>query len=170
MFVVFRNILFLLFVTWQLLNTIVRFELFPSAGTMVVFRFVMSDSIPNEFGGLRHVRVKKWNTFSQIPRHRGKKVKSFTSEHFRVSNLINHVTLCIKVKKKYSEWIWRFEAAKVKKWHTFSQIPRHRGKKLNPLAHTPTAVKMSEINPKYENTRIIHRLLTNQYPGFLYKV
>ena len=33
----------------------------------------------------------------------GKKVKSFTSEHFRVSNLINHVTLRIKVKKKYSE-------------------------------------------------------------------
>ena len=29
--------------------------------------------IPNEFGGLRHARVKKWNTFSQIPRHRGKK-------------------------------------------------------------------------------------------------
>jgi hypothetical protein len=50
-----------LFVTWQLLNTIGRFELFPSAGTVVVFRFVMSDSIPNEFGGLRHVRVKKWN-------------------------------------------------------------------------------------------------------------
>jgi len=28
---------FLLFVTWQLLNTIGRFELFPSAGTVVVF-------------------------------------------------------------------------------------------------------------------------------------
>jgi hypothetical protein len=40
----------------------------------------------------------------------GKKVKSFTTEHFRVSNLINHVTLRIKVKKKYSEWIWRFDA------------------------------------------------------------
>jgi hypothetical protein len=52
--------------------------------------------IPNEFGGLNHARVKKWNTF--------------TSEHFRVSNLINHITLRIKVKKKYSEWIWRFEA------------------------------------------------------------
>jgi len=60
MFVVFRNIIFLLFVTWQLLNTIRRFELFPSAGTMVVFRFVLLDSgIPNEYGGLRHVRVKK---------------------------------------------------------------------------------------------------------------
>ena len=44
LFVVFRNILFSLFVTWQLLNTIGRFELFPSAGTMIVFRFVMSDS------------------------------------------------------------------------------------------------------------------------------
>jgi hypothetical protein len=36
-----------------------RFELFSSAGTVVVFRFVMSDSgwnIPNEFGGLRHAR------------------------------------------------------------------------------------------------------------------
>ena len=64
LFVVFRNILFLLFITWQLLNTIWRFELFPSAGTVVVFRFVMSDSgwsIPNEFGGLRHARVKKLN-------------------------------------------------------------------------------------------------------------
>jgi tRNA A37 threonylcarbamoyladenosine dehydratase len=39
-----------------------------------------------------------------------------------------------------------------------------RVKKLNPHA------KMNEINPKYENTRNIHRLLTNQNPGFLYKV
>ena len=113
MFVVFRNIIFLLFVTWQLLNTIRRFELFPSAGTMVVFRFVLLDSgIPKEFGGLRYVRVRKWNTFSQIP--------------------------------------------------------RHRGKKLNPRANTPTAVKMSEINPKYENTRKIQQLLTNQNPGFFF--
>ena len=29
---------------------------------------------------------------------------------------------------------------------------------------------MNEINPKYENTRKIHRLLTNRNPGFLYKV
>jgi hypothetical protein len=49
------------------------------------------------------VRVKKLNTFSQIPRQRGNKLNSFTSEHFRFSNLINHVTLPIKVKKKYSE-------------------------------------------------------------------
>ena len=56
----------------------------------------------------------------------GKKVKSFTSEHFRVNN-------------------------------------------LNPHANTPVAAKMNEINPKYENTRKIHRLLTNQNPGFLYK-
>ena len=46
--------------------------------------------------------------------------------------------------------------ARVKKWNTFSQIPRHRGKK--------------KLNPKCENTRKIHRLLTNQNPGFLYKV
>jgi hypothetical protein len=37
---------------------------------------------------------------------------TFTSEHFRVSNLNNHNTLRIKVKKKYSECIWRFEARK----------------------------------------------------------
>jgi hypothetical protein len=44
------------------LNTLGRFELFPSPGTVVVFRFVLLDSglsIPNEFGGLRHVRVNK---------------------------------------------------------------------------------------------------------------
>ena len=87
----------------------------------------------------------------------GKKVKSFTSEHFRVSNLINHVTLRIKVKKKYSEWIWRFDARKGKQ-------------ELNPIANTPAAAKMNEINPKYENKRKIHRLLTNHNPGFLYKV
>jgi hypothetical protein len=45
-----------------------------------------------------------------------------------------------------------------------------RVKKLNPHANTLAAVKMNEINPKYENTRKIHRLLTNQNPGFLYKV
>ena len=43
-------------------------------------------------------------------------------------------------------------------------------KMLNPHANTPTVVKMNEINPKYENTRKIHRLLTNQNPGFLYEV
>jgi hypothetical protein len=45
-----------------------------------------------------------------------------------------------------------------------------RVKKLNPHANTTAAVKMNEINPKYENTREIHRLLTNQNPGLLYKV
>jgi hypothetical protein len=29
-------------------------------------------------------------------------------------------------------------------------------KKLNPHANTPTAVKMNEINPKYENTPAIN--------------
>ena len=42
--------------------------------------------------------------------------------------------------------------------------------KLNPHANTPVAAKMNEINPKYENTQKIHRLLTNQNPGFLYEV
>jgi hypothetical protein len=45
-----------------------------------------------------------------------------------------------------------------------------RIKKLNPHANTPAALKMNEINPKYENTRKIHQLLTNKNPGFLYKV
>jgi hypothetical protein len=45
-----------------------------------------------------------------------------------------------------------------------------RIKKLNPHANVPAAVKMNEINPKYENTQKIHRLLTTQNPGFLYKV
>jgi hypothetical protein len=41
---------------------------------------------------------------------------------------------------------------------------------LNPLANTSEAVKINEINPKYENTRKLLRLLTNPNPGFLYKV
>ena len=45
-----------------------------------------------------------------------------------------------------------------------------RVKKLNPDANNPAAVKMNEIKPKFENTRKIHRLLTNQNPVFLYKV
>jgi hypothetical protein len=40
--------------------------------------------------------------------------------------------------------------------------------KLNHHANKyPAAVKMNEINPKYENTLKIHRLLTNKNPGFL---
>ena len=42
-----------------------------------------------------------------------------------------------------------------------------RLKKLNPHANTPAVVKMNEINPKYEK---MHRQLSNQNPGFLYKV
>ena len=34
-----------------------------------------------------------------------------------------------------------------------------RVKNLNHDTNTPAAVKMKEINPKYENTRIIHRLI-----------
>ena len=52
----------------------------------------------------------------------------------------------------------------------FGGLMHARVKKLNPHANTPAAVKMNEINPKYENTRNIHRLLTNQNPGLLYKV
>jgi hypothetical protein len=81
----------------------------------------------------------------------------FTLEHFRVSNLINHVTLRIKVKKKYSELIWRFEAHEGKKVKcVFANTTAQREKKLNPHANTPAAVKMNKINPKYENTRKIH--------------
>ena len=54
--------------------------------------------------------------------------------------------------------------------YVFPNTTAQRKQKLNPHANTPTAVKMNEINPKYENTRKIHRLLTNQNPGFLYKV
>jgi hypothetical protein len=53
----------------------------------------------------------------------GKKVKSFTSEHFWVSNLINHVTLRIKVKKKYSERIWQFNAREGKKVKSSCKYP-----------------------------------------------
>jgi hypothetical protein len=42
--------------------------------------------------------------------------------------------------------------------------------KFNLHANTPAVVKINEINHKYENTRRKHRLLTNQHPGFLYKV
>jgi hypothetical protein len=60
----------------------------------------------NEFGGKgKKVKYVFANTTAE-----GKKVKFFTSEHFWVSNLINHVTLRIKVKKKYSKRIWQFNA------------------------------------------------------------
>jgi hypothetical protein len=41
-----------------------------------------------------------------------------------------------------------------------------RVKRLNPHANTPAVVKMNEINPKYENTQKIHRLLF--FPLLLY--
>ena len=52
--------------------------------------------------------------------------------------------------------------------YVFGNTTTQREKKLNPHANTPAAVKMNEINPKYENIRKIHRLLANQNPGFLY--
>jgi hypothetical protein len=92
---------------------------------------------------------------------------TFTLEHFRDSNLIIHVTLRIKVKKKYSEWIWRFESCEgIKVKYIFAEME----KKSNPYANTPAAEKINKMNPKYENTRQIHRLLTNLNPGFLYNV
>jgi hypothetical protein len=54
--------------------------------------------------------------------------------------------------------------------YVFANTTAQRGKKLNPHANSPAAVKMNEINPNYENTRKIHRLLTNQNPGLLHKV
>ena len=53
--------------------------------------------------------------------------------------------------------------------YVFANTTAQRGKKLNPHANSPA--KKNEINPKYENTRKkIQRLLTNENPGFLYKV
>ena len=84
--------------------------------------------IPNEFGSLSHARVEKWNTF--------------TSEHFRVSNLINHVTLRIKVKKKYSEWIWRFEAREGKKVkYVFTNTTAQKKKKVKSSCKYPSSGK-----------------------------
>ena len=40
----------------------------------------------------------------------------------------------------------------------FGGLMHARVKKVNPHANTPAAVKMNEINPKYENTR--------KYTGF----
>jgi hypothetical protein len=41
-------------------------------------------SILNEFGGLRHVRVKKWNTILQIQRQRKKKLNHKLSNSIMV--------------------------------------------------------------------------------------
>ena len=54
--------------------------------------------------------------------------------------------------------------------YIFATTTAQREKKVNPHSNTPAAVKMNEINPKYENTRKILWLLTYQNPGFLYKV
>jgi len=148
LFVVFRNILFLWVFFSNVLTCYKPFEEF----LFLLFFY----GYPEWIWRLRHARVKTWNTS--------------TSEHFRVSNLINHVTLRIKVKMKYSEWIWRFEAREGKKVkYVFANTTTQREKKVNHHANTPAAVKMNKINPKYENTQKIHRLLTIWNPGFLYK-
>ena len=52
--------------------------------------------------------------------------------------------------------------------YVYANITALRGKKLNPHANTPAAVKMNDVNPQYENKRKIQRLLTNQNPGFFF--
>ena len=48
--------------------------------------------------------------------------------------------------------MWRFEARECKKVkYVFANTTAQREKKLNTHANTPAAVKMNEINPKYEN-------------------
>jgi hypothetical protein len=54
--------------------------------------------------------------------------------------------------------------------YVFANTTAEREYKVNLHANTPKPEKMSEINPKYENTRKLQRLLTNQNPGFLYKL
>jgi hypothetical protein len=54
--------------------------------------------------------------------------------------------------------------------YVFANTTAQREEKLNPHANTSEAEKTNEIKPKYENTRTIYRLLTNQNPQFLYKV
>jgi hypothetical protein len=57
------------------------------------------------------------------------------------------------VKKKYSERIWRLEAREGKQVkYVFANTTAQREYKLNPHANTPVAVKMNEINPRYEKT------------------
>ena len=46
--------------------------------------------------------------------------------------------------------------------YVFANTTAQREEGLNPHANTSAAVKINEINPKYEFTRKIHRLLTNQ--------
>jgi hypothetical protein len=48
--------------------------------------------------------------------------------------------------------------------YVFGNTTTQREKKLNPHANTPAAVKMNEINPKYENihSEYLNHCLTNQ--------
>ena len=41
--------------------------------------------------------------------------------------------------------------------YVFANTTAQREKKLHPHANTPAAVKMNEINPKYENTPAINQ-------------
>jgi hypothetical protein len=58
----------------EIISFVVKFVFFRPSLSLSRYgsRYDAHVSIPNEFGGLRHVRVKKLNTFSQIPRQREK--------------------------------------------------------------------------------------------------
>jgi hypothetical protein len=123
LFVVFRNILFLLLVTVKYYRTLwtVPFSRYSGSISICFVRQWLKYSEWIWRFAAREGRKVKYifaNTTAE-----GKKVRSFTSEHFRVSNLINHVTLHIKVKKKYSEWIWQFDAYEDKKVKSSCKCP-----------------------------------------------
>ena len=101
--------------------------------------------ISNEFDGLMHARVNKWNTF--------------TSEYFQLSNLINHVTLRIKVMKKYSEWIWRFEAREGKTVkYIFANTTAQREQKVKSSCKYPGSEKWTKL--------ILNMKIHEQYTGY----
>jgi hypothetical protein len=161
----FSGIFFsLLFVTWQLLNTIGHFELFPSAGTVVVFWFVLLDSgwsILNEFGGLRHdhvweeylrkIPVLRLNSlafqlgqffvfrlvfFTNIPPRHDISVQNSTRNYLLFPSAGTVVVFWFVLLDSGWSILNEFGGlrhVRVKKWNTFSQIPRQREKKLNPL-------------------------------------
>ena len=86
---------------------------------VIYYRTLWTIPFSRHSGSISMCYVRQWLKYIEwiwrFEAREVKKVKSFTSERFRVSNLIKHVTLRIKVKKKYSECIWRFEAREGKK-------------------------------------------------------
>ena len=72
---------------WRSLCRIVR-----SSVILLLPLFVLLDScwsIVNEFGGLRHMRVSKWNTFSQKPRQREKTCITYIKMYYLAIRHIN---------------------------------------------------------------------------------